>query len=90
MVELASQLQQVQEERDALKKDMDAVLAHRTGLEEMKRVVMRAVGGSVSGLVQPQAGGGAVSSNMSTGAVASPVLYFQGAGLHGSTTILRE
>ncbi|GAX82397.1 hypothetical protein CEUSTIGMA_g9825.t1 [Chlamydomonas eustigma] len=88
MVELESQLQQVRDERDAMRNDMDAVLTHRAGLEEMKRVVMRAVGGNLSGaagLVPTHSSDGAVHTLSTT----SPVLYFQGAGLHGSTTIMR-
>ena len=65
-------------ERDALRRDLDALLVQRAGLDRMKQLVMRAVGANGGGLLPP---GGAAGGGV------APFLI-QGTGAHGLTTIL--
>lgn len=78
LAERDGQVSELALERDALRRDLDALLVQRAGLDRMKQIVMRAVGAGGSA-------GGAGSPAFST---AAPFLI-QGTGAHGSTTILQ-
>ena len=69
-------------ERDALRRDLDALLVQRAGLDRMKQLVMRAVGANGGG-----GGGGLLPPGGAAGGGAAPFLI-QGTGAHGLTTIL--